>query len=289
MTPLGNGTALLELSSAFRQVTLEVISEVALGFKAADASVFPALFEVVLDELNKRPYQPWRAFLPWIEMSHRSNVTTLNNIVLQTIRARRAIRAAAPAPRAQVAATPQATLDATTATSTATPGDDNEDGVVDTYGNGSGMSLSGKPIFGGGGDMLDMMLDSGVEMTDTQLLDQLKTQLMAGHETSSMMLTWAVYLLARNPAAMAKAVAEVDAALGLSPGVTETSVATATTREKPTFKDYRSLTYLEYVHTQGYTHAHAEPALSYSCVLPALRYLLFSSVLLCVLRCAGMC
>ena len=51
-----------------------------------------------------------------------------------------------------------------------------------------------------------------------QALDDVKTQLLAGHETSSMMLTWACWLLARHPEAMARAVAEVDAVLGESSG-----------------------------------------------------------------------
>jgi len=46
-------------------------------------------------------------------------------------------------------------------------------------------------------------------MTDLQLCDELKTMLLAGHETTSMALTWATYLLVQHPEAMAKARAEV--------------------------------------------------------------------------------
>ena len=46
-------------------------------------------------------------------------------------------------------------------------------------------------------------------MDDLQLCDELKTMLLAGHETSSMALTWALYLLVTHPEAMAKARAEV--------------------------------------------------------------------------------
>ena len=46
-------------------------------------------------------------------------------------------------------------------------------------------------------------------MTDAQLCDELKTMLLAGHETSSMALTWALYLLVTHPEAMEKARAEV--------------------------------------------------------------------------------
>jgi cytochrome P450 len=43
-----------------------------------------------------------------------------------------------------------------------------------------------------------------------QLRDEVKTFLMAGHETSSMMLTWALYELARHPAAMERAIGEAN-------------------------------------------------------------------------------
>ncbi len=51
-----------------------------------------------------------------------------------------------------------------------------------------------------------------------QLRDEVKTFLMAGHETSSMMLTWALFELARHPAAMERAIGEANRAL--IPGVT---------------------------------------------------------------------
>lgn len=46
-----------------------------------------------------------------------------------------------------------------------------------------------------------------------QMRDEVKTFLMAGHETSSMMLTWALFELVRNPSAMEKVIAEADAVL----------------------------------------------------------------------------
>lgn len=43
-----------------------------------------------------------------------------------------------------------------------------------------------------------------------QLRDEVKTFILAGHETSSMMLTWALYQLTQNPECMKKAKAEAD-------------------------------------------------------------------------------
>ena len=169
----------VELGLTFRTVTLEVISEVAVGLGPAEAGVLPVLFESVLDELNQRVMQPWREWLP-AEAEHQAKLKQLNDLVFQIITKRRAERAGTSkgAPASRVAA-----------------------------------AL--------GGDMLDLMLDyddeknaEGAKLTDEDIADELKTMLLAGHETSSMMMLWSCYLLAKHPDKFAKARAEVDAALG---------------------------------------------------------------------------
>ncbi|CAA7017307.1 unnamed protein product [Microthlaspi erraticum] len=54
----------------------------------------------------------------------------------------------------------------------------------------------------------------GADIDDRQLRDDLMTMLIAGHETTAAVLTWAVYLLAQNPEKIRKAQAEIDAVLG---------------------------------------------------------------------------
>ncbi|KAJ4980723.1 hypothetical protein NE237_031560 [Protea cynaroides] len=54
----------------------------------------------------------------------------------------------------------------------------------------------------------------GVDVDDHQLRDDLMTMLIAGHETTAAVLTWAVFLLAQNPSKMKKAQAEIDSVLG---------------------------------------------------------------------------
>ncbi|MCA9933185.1 MAG: cytochrome P450 [Ardenticatenaceae bacterium] len=51
-------------------------------------------------------------------------------------------------------------------------------------------------------------------MTDDLIRDQLLTMLIAGHDTSTALLAWALHLLGKHPEAMAQAVAEVDAVVG---------------------------------------------------------------------------
>jgi len=55
-------------------------------------------------------------------------------------------------------------------------------------------------------DLLSMLLsardeDTGVGMTDRQLRDEVMTMLLAGHETTSLALSWTYYLLSRHPEA----------------------------------------------------------------------------------------
>ena len=68
------------------------------------------------------------------------------------------------------------------------------------------------------GDLLSMLLraqdEDGSGMTDKQLRDELMTIFLAGHETTAVALTWAWYLLARNPLAEERLAAELSEVLG---------------------------------------------------------------------------
>jgi cytochrome P450 len=70
------------------------------------------------------------------------------------------------------------------------------------------------------GDLLSMLLatrdEAGGSMTDEQIRDEAMTLFLAGHETTANALSWALYLLAKNPDARARVEAEVDA-LGRMP------------------------------------------------------------------------
>jgi cytochrome P450/NADPH-cytochrome P450 reductase len=70
-----------------------------------------------------------------------------------------------------------------------------------------------------GNDLLNLMLTAVDPETKTRLDDvnirfQVITFLIAGHETTSGLLSFALYLLLRNPAVLAQAYAEVDRVLG---------------------------------------------------------------------------
>ena len=89
-------------------------------------------------------------------------------------------------------------------------------------------------------DMLDYMLagvdrKSGERLDDTNIRYQIITFLIAGHETTSGLLSFATYYLLSNPDVLAKAYEEVDRVLG-----TDVSV-------KPTMKQVNALTYVQQV------------------------------------------
>jgi cytochrome P450 len=68
------------------------------------------------------------------------------------------------------------------------------------------------------GDLLSMLLaaqdDEGVGMTDKQVRDEAMTLFGAGHETTAIALTWALYLISQHPEVEARLHEEVDRALG---------------------------------------------------------------------------
>jgi cytochrome P450 len=67
-------------------------------------------------------------------------------------------------------------------------------------------------------DLLSALLgardEDGSRMSDRQVRDEILTLFIAGHETTASGLAWSLYSLARDPAAYAKAQAEVDALSG---------------------------------------------------------------------------
>ena len=86
------------------------------------------------------------------------------------------------------------------------------------------------------GDLLSMLLraqdEDGSRMTDRQLRDEVMTLFLAGHETTALALTWAWYLLARNPEAESALHAELEEVLS---------------GRAPTFADLPRLRYTEWV------------------------------------------
>jgi len=67
---------------------------------------------------------------------------------------------------------------------------------------------------GGGEDILSLMLaaryEDGSPMADADIKDELRTLLVAGHETTALGITWAIDAIHRHPEVKARLLAEVD-------------------------------------------------------------------------------
>eukprot|EP01119_Soliformovum_irregulare_P000621 TRINITY_DN10441_c0_g1_i1.p1 TRINITY_DN10441_c0_g1~~TRINITY_DN10441_c0_g1_i1.p1 ORF type:complete len:151 (+),score=37.39 TRINITY_DN10441_c0_g1_i1:82-534(+) len=73
-------------------------------------------------------------------------------------------------------------------------------------------------------DLLEILVNASrtdEEITDTFITDEAKTFLVAGHETTSGLLSWSAYLTALHPHVLEKARAEIDAVVGDEPFVGE--------------------------------------------------------------------
>ena len=89
-------------------------------------------------------------------------------------------------------------------------------------------------------DILDKMLlhhdkETGVYLSEKNMSYQIITFLIAGHETTSGLLSFALYLLIKNPKEMKKVQEEVDAILGDQPD------------QDPSFEQITSLKYIQQV------------------------------------------
>ena len=76
------------------------------------------------------------------------------------------------------------------------------------------------------GDLLSLLMhardEDGSKMTDEQLRDEVMTFLLAGHETTALALSWALYLLSQNVGAEEELYEEVDRALaGRLPNISD--------------------------------------------------------------------
>src|SRR5262249_15191682 len=89
-------------------------------------------------------------------------------------------------------------------------------------------------------DLLGYMLDgidkqSGAKLDDLNIRHQIITFLIAGHETTSGLLSFALYFMLKHPTVLAQAYAEVDQVLGTDPEV------------KPTYAQVQRLTYTQQI------------------------------------------
>ncbi|GAB4821188.1 hypothetical protein N2152v2_008234 [Parachlorella kessleri] len=161
-----NTKAPVDLFEEIRLLTLQVIGEAILSLNADECDrVFPHLYLPVMEESNRRVLQPWRYLFPTTVMQYNSRVRQLDGYLLDIIRTRWASRRGGRRPEKT----------------------------------------------GEKGDILDRILQNIEERgeqwsaaSETQLCFEMKTFLLAGHETSSAMLAWTLYELSQDREKMLK-------------------------------------------------------------------------------------
>lgn len=151
----------IDMCEAFRHLFLQVIGELVLSLDHADCdAIFPKLYLPVVTESNKRVWSPWRQFMPWLKgWQDRRRGLNDLNKELSALIKRRW------ALRQKEAQNPTATSS-------------RRQDMLDYY-------MSQIPD-----------LDKTAEL---QLRDEIKTMLLAGHETSAATLTWSLFEVLSNP------------------------------------------------------------------------------------------
>lgn len=87
-----------------------------------------------------------------------------------------------------------------------------------------GQRRNGDPTRDLLGVLLDTRSDASVGISDQQLRDECMTMLIAGHETTAVALTWALWLVAKHPAISREVSAQIDRAIGEHDDVDAASV-----------------------------------------------------------------
>merc|ERR1712216_672556 len=150
------------IAEEFRHLTLQVIGEAILSMSHEEADkVFPLLYLPIMEEANKRSLRPWREYLPTPEwFKHKQRISDLDNYIKGLLRERWQKRYPDKSAKS------------------ALPAEDIIDRIMD-----------------------DVAKHQGTwnKAIESQLCFEIKTFMLAGHETSAAMLSWALYELTRNP------------------------------------------------------------------------------------------
>ena len=168
----------------FRHLTLQVIGKSILSLSAIEcSSTFPDLYLPIADECNTRVYFPIKKYLPlYSNYKYNSALNQLNNYISEKITTRY--------------------------NELYTLGSEHINKLIQQLNNSESCTIDRRSV-----DILDRillsMISSGESWSSNNiaaLRDQIKTFVLAGHETTSMMLTWSLYELMLNPQCMQKCI-----------------------------------------------------------------------------------
>lgn len=203
----------------FRHLTLQVIGKSILSLSAHEcSSTFPDLYLPIADEANTRVYFPIKKYLPYYSnYTYSIALNELNRFVSNKIESRY--------------------------DELQQLGKDKLTNIQQTLNNSQNdTTINNRSI-----DILDRILlqmlvnnELWNKYTINALRDQIKTFVLAGHETTSMMLTWSLWELIQNKECMSKA---VKAAKELWGTLTIDDNGNVTSSKNPSFDDINKLDY----------------------------------------------
>lgn len=166
----------IPIGSSLRHLTLQVISAAFLSLSHEESNTnFAKLYLPIVDEANQRVWHPYRAYCLWMPFwwKHHYNIYRLNRYVSQLIQQRYQQRSKLQK------------------TSTLNPNQDILDHMLQVY-----ETEYFKAHSNSAAAVLPQKLPHFVV---TQLRDEIKSFILAGHETSAAMMTWTLYECMGNP------------------------------------------------------------------------------------------
>lgn len=194
----------------FRHLTLQVIAEALLSISPEESdSTFAKMYLPIVTEGNLRTWYPYRAYLPFLPSfwKHRQNVKTLNDYISSIIEKRWTLR--------QEERHAEMTLGIKRGRR-----EDILDRIISHIEpketTASIQNKEEKNLKGGKGENKEQNINTKKldRRTLYHLRDQLKTFILAGHETSASMLTWALLEVIQNKELLKVVRQEADTVFG---------------------------------------------------------------------------
>jgi cytochrome P450 len=222
LSSLSGVEAVVDMEEEFRLLTLQIIGEAVLSLPPEECDrVFPELYLPVMEEANLRALRPWRSLVPGeARRKYARGIKALDAYIRALLRERWAERkerskregkGASDDGNKDKASSSSSSSSTSASTSTSSPIPEARDDILET--------------------MLAAIEHRGEEWSsslETQLCFEVKTFLLAGHETSAAMLTWSLYELGRGDSRLLENAKEEGVVTGL--GLRDPGAAAALAR-----------------------------------------------------------
>jgi len=228
------------IGEEFRKLTLQVIGEAVLSLAPDECDAFfPHVYLPIVEEANKRTWYPWRAYLPTKgNRDYHRAIKQLNHYVTDLVSKRAALRLSERAAKLAAARAANNNDASAAAESLALQGDILDRILEACFAEHDAAAAAPASSDSNHSPPLTELSPERLR----QLRDEIKTFVFAGHETSSMMITWTLYQLLKNPHCLARVRAEAAAVFG---DYEAARAAGNQSPDEPPFRAYAGLSYTQ--------------------------------------------